>query len=215
MSVYDIGVLMYPSSNISQNEFDKQKEFVKTLTASVTVSPNVSELGMIAYMRDMHRDYRTKITDHTDISSFNQAVNNIPLMNYMYRTNWALRYAWREILNRVNGTRQTQLVSMILITNGFDRGNHDLEMPEDVAAQMWQDSIEIVAVSFGHKVNSTLMQRITGKTANTFTFAEFNLDIFSRLALTATSGNNIFDLFCANLPFIYLLNMSENQIWKK
>ena len=101
---------------------------------------------------------------------------------------------------------------MILITNRFERGNHDLEMPEDVAAQMRQDGTEIVAVSFGHKVNSTLMRRITGKTANTFTFSEFNLDIFSRLALTATSSNNIFGLFRANLPFIYLLNMSENQI---
>lgn len=74
-------------------------------------------------------------------------------------------------MNGVNGTHQTQLVSVILITNGFDRGNRDLEMPEDVAVQMRQDGIEIVTVSFGHKVNSTLMRRITGKTANTFTFA--------------------------------------------
>ena len=169
---------MYPSFNISQKEFDKQKAFVKTLTAFITATPNVAESGVIACVRDTHRDYRTKITDHTDISSFNQAVNNIPLMNYMYRTNWALQYAWREILNGVNGTHQTQLVSVILITNGFDRGNRDLEMPEDVAVQMRQDGIEIVTVSFGHKVNSTLMRRITGKTANTFTFAEFNLDIF-------------------------------------
>ena len=72
VSVYDIGVLMYPSFNISQKEFDKQKAFVKTLTAFITATPNVAESGVIACVRDTHRDCRTKITDHTDISSFNQ-----------------------------------------------------------------------------------------------------------------------------------------------
>ena len=119
-SVYDIEVLVYPSCNISKNEFDKQKAFVKTLTASITANPNVSEAGVIAYMRDMDRDYRTKITDHTDISSFNQAVNNIPLMDYMYRTNCAVRYARGKILNRIYGTRQTQKTVVLLITDGFE-----------------------------------------------------------------------------------------------
>ena len=211
-TVYDIEILMYPSCNISQTEFDKQKAFVKTLTASITASPNVPESGVITYMRDMDRDYRTKISDHTDISSFNKVVNNFPLMNYMYRTNWALRYAWRKFLNRVNGTRQTQLVFVILVTDGFDRGNHDSKIPEDVAAQMRQDGIDIVTVGFGQKVNLTLMKSIAGKTANIFTFAEFNLDIFSSLAEIAVSGNHIFDLFRVNFPFLYPLNMSENQI---
>ena len=119
-SVYDIEVLVYPSCNISKNEFDKQKAFVKTLTASINASPNISESGVLAYMRDTDRDYRTKRTDHTDISSFNQAVNNIPLMDYMYRTNCAVRYARGKILNRIYGTRQTQKTVVLLITDGFE-----------------------------------------------------------------------------------------------
>ena len=91
-SLYDIQVLVDPSCNISKNELDKQKAFVKTLTASINASPNVSESGVLASLRNMDRDYRTKRTDNTDISSFNQAVNNISLMDYMQRTNCALRY---------------------------------------------------------------------------------------------------------------------------
>ena len=135
-SLYDIQVLVYPNCNISKNEFDKQKAFVKTLTASINASPNVSESGVLAYMRNMDRDYRTKRTDNTDISSFNQAVNNISLMDYMQRTNCALRYARRKIFNRVNGTRQTQKNVVLLVTDGFERGNGDSENSEDMTAEM-------------------------------------------------------------------------------
>ena len=207
-SVYDIEVLVYPSCNISQNEFDQQKAFVKILTASITASPNVSELGLIAYMRDMDRDYRTKMTDHTDISSFNQAVNNIPLMNYMYRTNWALSYAWRKISNRVNGTRQTQLSFVILLTDGFEKGNRDSENTEDVAAQIRQDGIIIAAVGIGGKVDHTLLQNITGTTANVITVPEFDLKTFPSLAKNAEevakSGNHISSCFTLMLYFYTL-----------
>ena len=87
-------------------------------------------------MRNMDRDYRTKRTDNTDISSFNQAVNNISLMDYMQRTNCALRYARRKIFNRVNGTRQTQKNVVLLVTDGFERGNGDSENSEDMTAEM-------------------------------------------------------------------------------
>ena len=209
-SVYDIEVLVYPSCNISKNEFDKQKAFVKTLTASITANPNVSEAGVIAYMRDMDRDYRTKITDHTDISSFNQAVNNIPLMDYMHRTNWALRYAWRKILNRVNGTSQTQKSVVLLVTDGFERGNRDSENPEDVAAQMRQDNIDIVAIAIGQNANLTILQSFTGNTANIIPSPEFNPTAFPSLAQIAKLGNYIFDLFRAKFLFPYSLKMSEN-----
>ena len=202
-SVYDIEVLVYPSSNISKNEFDKQKAFVKALTASITASPNVSESGVIAYMRDMDRDYRTKITDHNDISSFNQAVNNIPLMDYLHRTNWALRYAWRKILNRVNGTSQTQKSVVLLVTDGYERGNRDSENPEDVAAQIRQDNIDIVAVAIGQNINFTILQNFTGNTANIIASSEFNVSTFPSLAGIAVSSNHIFDLFRSNFSPLY------------
>ena len=158
-------------------------------------------------MRDMDRDYRTKTTDHNDISSFNQAVNNIPLMDYMYRTNWALRYAWRKILNRVNGTRQTQLSFVILVTDGFEKSNRNSENSEDVAAQIRQDSIIIVAVGIGEKVDPTLLQNITNTTGNVITLPEFNLKTFPGLAgITeeiAKSGNHLFNLFHSSIPFLY------------
>ena len=189
--------------------------FVKTLTASITASPNVSESGVIAYMRDMDRDYRTKITDHTDISSFNQAVNNIPLMDYMYRTNWALSYAWKEILNRVNSTRQTQKSLVILITDGFERGNRDSENSEDVAAQIRQDGIIIAAVGIGENVDHTLLQNITDTTANVIILPEFDLKTFPSLAKNAEeiakSGNHIFNLTHVNVLFLFPLETSENQ----
>ena len=166
-------------------------------------------------MRDMDRDYRTKITDHTDISSFNQAVNNIPLMDYMYRTNWALSYAWKEILNRVNGTRQTQKSLVILITDGFERGNRDSENSEDVAAQIRQDGIIIAAVGIGENVDHTLLQNITDTTANVIILPEFDLKTFPSLAKNAEeiakSGNHIFNLTHVNVLFLFPLETSENQ----
>ena len=170
-------------------------------------------------MRDMDRDYRTKITDHTDISSFNQAVNNIPLMGYMYRTNWALSYAWRNILNRDSGTRQTQLSMMILLTDSFERGNRDSENSEDVAAKIRQDGIIIAAVGIGEKVDHTLLQNITDTTANVITLPEFDLKTFPSLAKNAEeiakSGNHIFNLIQFNVLFLYPLKTSENQGLKK
>ena len=166
-------------------------------------------------MRDMDRDYRTKITDHTDISSFNQAVNNIPLMDYMYRTNWALSYARKEILNRVNGTRQTQLSLVILITDGFEKGNRDSENSEDVAAQIRQDGIIIAAVGIGENVDHTLLQNITDTTANVIILPEFDLKTFPSLAKNAEeiakSGNHIFNLTHVNVLFLFPLETSENQ----
>ena len=198
-SVYDIELLVYPSSNISKNEFDKQKVFVKALTASITTSPNFSDLGVIVYMRDMDRDYRIKRTDHTDISSFNQAVNNIPLMNYKHRTNWALRYAWKKVLNRVNVTPQTPRSYIILITDGFERDNRDSENQQDVSAQMLQDGIKIVAVGIGQKVNFSLLQSFTGDTEFVIFSPELNT-----IPSLAGLGNHMFDLFYNNFSFFYI-----------
>ena len=208
-SLYDIQVLVYPNCNISKNEFDKQKAFVKTLTASINASPNVSESGVLAYMRNMDRDYRTKRTDNTDISSFNQAVNNISLMDYMQRTNCALRYARRKILNRVNGASQTQKNVVLLVTDGFERGNGDSENSEDMTAEMWQDDTTIVAIGMGQNVNFTLLQLFIGNTANIIPLPELNVTTFRSLPVIA-GGNHIFHLFHTNFPFLYLLKMSEN-----
>ena len=198
-SVYDIEVLVYPSSNISKNEFDKQKAFVKALTASITTSRKVSELGVTAYMRDMDRDYRIKRTDHTDTSSFNQAVNNIPLMDYKRRTNWALRYAWKKFLNRVNVTIQTRRSYVVLITDGFERGNRDLENLEDVSTQMLQDGIQIAAVGIGQKTNLTLLRSFVGDTEHVIPLKE----VHTLPALSLLLGNHIFHLFCNNVSFLY------------
>ena len=198
-SVYDIEVLVYPSSNISKNEFDKQKAFVKALTASITTSPNVLALGVTAYMRDMDRDYRIKRTDHTDTSSFNQAVNNIPLMDYKRRTNWALHYAWKKILNRVNVTIQTPRSYVILITDGFERGDRDLENPEDISTQMLQDRIRIVAVGIGQKINFTLLRSFTGDTD----YVIPSSDVDTLPSLARLLGNHMFHLFCNNFSFLY------------
>lgn len=209
-SVYDIEVLVYPSSNISKNEFDKQKAFVKALTASITTSPKVLELGVTAYMRDMDRDYRIKRSDHTDISSFNQAVNNIPLMDYKRRTNWALRYAWKKMLNTVNVTIQTPRSYVVLITDGFERGNRDLENPEDVSTQMLQDGIQIAAVGIGQKRNLTLLRSFAGDTEHVI----FLPDVDTLPSLFILLGNHIFHLLCNNIHFSTLKNVRKPDMKK-
>ena len=55
------------------------------------------------------------------------------------------------------------------------------------------------------------MEGFTGKTANIFMLPKFNLNVSQNLALIATSGNYIFEMFHANFPFLYTLNKSENQ----
>ena len=118
-----------------------------------------------------------------------------------------MRFVTRKILNRVNGTRQTQKNVVLLVTDSFERGNRDLENSEDMTAEIRQDDTTIVAIGMSQNVNFTLLQRFIFNATNIIPLPELNVTIFRRLPVIA-GGNCIFHLFHTNFPFLYLLKMS-------
>ena len=59
-----------------------------------------------------------KMKDHTDITSFNAAVDAIPLMGMTTRIDRALRLTQRELFALENGARPNHPKILILLTDG-------------------------------------------------------------------------------------------------
>ena len=84
------------SSGSLRNEYHKEKEFLKILAASFNISPDGGRAGVVTF--SSRAEHSIKMSDHTDIASFDAAVDAIPLMGFQTRIDRALRLAQVGIL---------------------------------------------------------------------------------------------------------------------
>ena len=160
------------SSGSLRNDYDSEKAFLKTLAAAFGISPSGSRAGVVTF--SYYTEHSIKLNDHTNLTSFNEAVDKIPLMGSTTRIDKALRLTQKEMFTFANGGRVGVPKLVILLTDGSQTQDAGAEDPGDVADELRKEGVDILVVGIGKGVNETELRRIAGGEANAISAASFD-----------------------------------------
>lgn len=167
----DVGFILDSSGSL-RNQYGKEKDFLKTLAGAFGVSQSGSRAGVITF--SYYTEHSIKLSDYDDLSSFNAAVDKIPLMGSTTRIDKALRLTQQEMFTLANGARAGVPKVLILLTDGSQTQDAGAEDPGDVAEELRKDGVKILVVGIGKGVNATELEHIAGKAENSYTATTFD-----------------------------------------
>ena len=168
--VIDVGFILDSSGSL-RNNYEQEKEFLKSLAKTFGVSSNGSRAGVVTF--SYFSKHSIKLSDHGDIATFNQAVDNIPLMGSTTRIDKALRLAQKELFSLGNGGRVGVPKLLILLTDGTQTQDAGAEDPGDIAEELRADGINILVVGIGRGINETELTHIAGEEKSVYSAASF------------------------------------------
>ena len=173
----DVGFILDSSGSL-RRDYSKEKDFLKALAATFGVSSNGSRAGVVTFSH--HAEHSIKLNEHTDLTSFDAAVDSIPLMGSTTRIDKALRLTQKELFSIPNGGRPGVTKVLIVLTDGSQTKDAGAEDPGDVADEIRKSGINILTVGIGKGVNKTELAHISGGADKVFSAASFDQLISSQ-----------------------------------
>ena len=145
---------------------------MKSLAASFGVSADNGRAGVVTFSHDS--EHSIKLNDHTRLTTFNEAVDNIALMGSTTRIDKALRTAQKEMFSVRNGGRPGVNKLLIVLTDGSQTQDAGAEDPGIVADELRKEGVRVLVVGIGRAINSTELTHIAGGKSNLFVASSFD-----------------------------------------
>ena len=161
-AVVDIGFILESTDSVKA-EHRKAKEFLKFFAASFGISSKGTRAGVVTF--SYFGELSIKLSDHSDISSFNLAVDNIKLMGSTARIDKALCLAQRKLFSLANGGRLGVPKLLILLTYSSPVQNARVG---EIADELRADGINILVVGIGRYMNATELLQIADSQQNLY-----------------------------------------------
>ena len=157
---------------------------MKALAGSFGVSSDGSRAGVVTF--SYNAEHSIKLNDHTDMTSFNDAVDGIPLMGSTTRIDKALRLAQDQLFTVENGGRPSKPKVLILLTDGSQTKDVDAEDPSIIANELRSNGIKVLVIGIGGGVDPEELQRLADNPSNVFSAASFEELISSEFVDSVT-----------------------------
>ena len=161
-AVVDIGFILESTDSVKA-EHRKAKEFLKFFAASFGISSKETRAGVVTF--SYFGELSIKLSDHSDISSFNLAVDNIKLMGSTARIDKALCLAQRKLFSLANGGRLGVPKLLILLTYSSPVQNARVG---EIADELRADGINILVVGIGRSMNATELLQVADSQQNVY-----------------------------------------------
>ena len=185
----DIGFILDSSYSL-RHKYSDEKYFLKKLVSNFDITVNDVRSSVVTF--SSRSELSIKFSDHSTTSSFNSAVDAIPLMGLLTRIDRALRTTQREMFLTANGARTGIPKILVLITDGAQTRKRNYEEPALIAAELRNSGIYLVVVGVGTKVKRDELVSIAGDEKRVFTSASFEElitdDFIEKIALVTCPG---------------------------
>ena len=145
---------------------------MKALAGAFGVSDDGSRAGVITF--SFYSEHSIKMKDHTDINTFNKAVDAIPLMGSTTRIDRALRLTQKELFSISNGARPGVTKLLILLTDGSQTQDVGAEDPGDITDEIRASGIAVIVIGIGPGTNQTELNHMAGGPDNAFSASSFD-----------------------------------------
>ncbi|XP_048582331.1 uncharacterized protein LOC5506315 isoform X2 [Nematostella vectensis] len=145
----DVGILMDESGSVKQDDFTKEKEFVKDLVRHFQIGGQYAQFGVISFSTHAHLDIA--LNSHSSVGSLQQAVSHIRQAGGWTYTDKALDLAYSQLYSSSRGARSNVAKVLIIITDGVStRGIDSLKAP---LKRLKDASVNIISIGVGRNIN--------------------------------------------------------------
>ena len=166
----DVGFILDSSGSL-RNNYQDEKDFMKNLAGAFGIAPDGSRAGVITF--SYYSEHSIKMKDHTDINTFNKAVDAIPLMGSTTRIDRALRLTQKELFAPENGGRPGIIKILILLTDGTQTQDVGAEDPGYITDEIRNSGVAVIVIGIGPGTNQTELNHMAGGADNAFSAASF------------------------------------------
>lgn len=153
----DVGFIVDSSGSL-RNEYFKEKDFVKSLSRALQIGPAKSQVGVVLFSHNA--ELKIKLSDHTDIDSFDKAVDDLPLLGSTTRIDLALKVAYDQMFAESNGARRNVPKVLVLLTDGEQTQASDAVSPVLAAAPFHEADIKVIVIGVGSGVKPAQLEGV-------------------------------------------------------
>ena len=182
-SMVDVGFLLDSSGSLA-NDYQKEKNFLKALAGTFGISADGAHSGVITF--SSRAEHSIKMKEHTDIDSFNAAVDRIPLMGFQTRIDRALRLAQAELFAVENGARVNTPKILVLLTDGSQTDADGAEAPAKIADELRSIGVTFIVIGIGSGIDMGELDSIAGGPGKAHSASSFE-ELVSGAFLTSLS----------------------------
>ena len=121
---HDVGFVLDNSNSMLDEHWKMQKEFVKKLDRSLRISPTGSHAAVVLFADEAK--LAVKFNDYPTVHSFELAIDRLTRLNGGTRIDIGLSLAFDEMFLESNGMRPNSIKTLVLVTDGENRGGSPL-----------------------------------------------------------------------------------------
>ena len=170
-AVADVGFILDSSGSL-RDEYNKEKQFVKALASKFIIRGKGVRGSVVTF--SSNAQLSIKFNDHDKTSTFNKAIDNIPLMGFETKIDRALRLTQSQMFTQNNGARAGVPKILILLTDTLQTEQRGAEDPTLVAEELRQSGIHLVVIGIGKGIKSSELSVIAGDSDHVFTAESFD-----------------------------------------
>eukprot|EP00794_Sanderia_malayensis_P005383 gene5383-6056_t len=167
----DIGFVVDSSGSL-RREFDREKQFVKSVSNIFDISPAGGRAGLVTFSYDA--ELSAKLSEHKSASEFRSAVDKLPFMGYTTRIDKGLKVAEKQLFLQSNGGRAAVPKVLFVLTDGAQTNDPDTTDPAEVAKRIRDSGITMFVIGIGNKVKVDELARIAGDEKRLFLAKNFD-----------------------------------------
>lgn len=129
----DVAILVDTSDGISALDFEREKNFVKYLVRSFTISSNLSRVSIMSYGNDT--DLTVNFSDQQTREGLVQRVDALPFLGGQTQVDQALEMAAAQLFSPSGTARETMPRTVVIVTSncGQDPAAGSSRLNESVA----------------------------------------------------------------------------------
>jgi uncharacterized protein YegL len=158
-SAVDIAVILDGSQSLSEQDFEKLKDFTKSVVDKYGVSKSGPHIAVVEFSKEPAIAIR--LDDHFEAASLKRAIDNIkPSGNLQVRTDEALTVVVNEVFSLKSGGRPSAPKIVILVTDDESTGDRSLE---EVNKEAERQGARVLVVTIGPNVDRNDLKKLVPK----------------------------------------------------
>ena len=160
------------SSSITAKNYPKEKDFIKRVADTFSISATQTDVGVITYNRDAK--LWINFGQYNDNDEFKEAVDRIPYWGGQTRIDNGLEMAAVSLFGELKGDRAKLPNVLILLTDGKQSSDPRAKPLEEAILPLFQLGVKVFAVGVGDQFSRDELRLIVEKDQDIFTVNDFD-----------------------------------------
>ena len=188
------------SSSITAKNYPKEKDFVKNVADTFSISPTKTDVGVITYNRDAKLWINFGQSNNNE--EFTQGVDNIPYWGGSTRIDNGLEAAVK-LFSDLKGERAKLPNVLILLTDGKQNSDPRATPLEEAVLPLFQLGVKIFAVGVGEQFSRDELRLIVEKDQDIFAVNDFDELLANSHKIARTACDEVKTPECKWCPLLY------------